>query len=104
MGQPRLLQRLPADVLRAVAVLRHPHLLHRPPIRVFVEDRDDLEVGELVRRGVLARIHVRSEEHTSELQSLMRISYAVFCLKKNTKKHHYKHHLTTQHTTQSLKE
>src|SRR3546814_7179056 len=28
---------------------------------------------------------VRSEEHTSELQSLMRISYAVFCLKKNTK-------------------
>src|SRR3546814_5184482 len=27
--------------------------------------------------------HVRSEEHTSELQSLMRISYAVFCLKKN---------------------
>src|SRR3546814_1032885 len=29
----------------------------------------------------------RSEEHTSELQSLMRISYAVFCLKKKTKKH-----------------
>src|SRR3546814_980976 len=28
----------------------------------------------------------RSEEHTSELQSLMRISYAVFCLKKNTSK------------------
>src|SRR3546814_4751676 len=27
--------------------------------------------------------HTRSEEHTSELQSLMRISYAVFCLKKN---------------------
>src|SRR3546814_3123261 len=34
----------------------------------------------------------RSEEHTSELQSLMRISYAVFCLKKKNKKHH-----TTQH-------
>src|SRR3546814_6356621 len=33
--------------------------------------------------------HARSEEHTSELQSLMRISYAVFCLKKkkNTIKH-----------------
>src|SRR3546814_2062243 len=29
----------------------------------------------------------RSEEHTSELQSLMRISYAVFCLKKQTKSH-----------------
>src|SRR3546814_2672136 len=37
----------------------------------------------------------RSEEHTSELQSLMRISYAVFCLKKKKKKQHKrtnKHH------------
>src|SRR3546814_4001387 len=34
----------------------------------------------------------RSEEHTSELQSLMRISYAVFCLKK--KKHTYQSHRT----------
>src|SRR3546814_5412835 len=32
-------------------------------------------------------IGVRSEEHTSELQSLMRISYAVFCLKKNNNGH-----------------
>src|SRR3546814_8210827 len=31
--------------------------------------------------------HKRSEEHTSELQSLMRISYAVFCLKKNKNCH-----------------
>src|SRR3546814_1561564 len=31
---------------------------------------------------------LRSEEHTSELQSLMRNSYAVFCLKKNTKPQH----------------
>src|SRR3546814_1758132 len=31
---------------------------------------------------------LRSEEHTSELQSLMRISYAVFCLKKKKKTHH----------------
>src|SRR3546814_10096682 len=31
----------------------------------------------------------RSEEHTSELQSLMRISYAVFCLKKKNKTHSY---------------
>src|SRR3546814_10009419 len=36
---------------------------------------------------------VRSEEHTSELQSLMRISYAVFCLKK--KKHHHNKKLYT---------
>src|SRR3546814_3322361 len=33
-------------------------------------------------------ILIRSEEHTSELQSLMRISYAVFCLKKKTIKPH----------------
>src|SRR3546814_3099785 len=33
------------------------------------------------------RVRQRSEEHTSELQSLMRISYAVFCLKKKTKTH-----------------
>src|SRR3546814_4810198 len=41
--------------------------------------------------GGMALVHVhngRSEEHTSELQSLMRISYAVFCLKKKTKKKH----------------
>src|SRR3546814_5195258 len=35
-------------------------------------------------RGAYTRTKLRSEEHTSELQSLMRISYAVFCLKKNT--------------------
>src|SRR3546814_5040564 len=35
-----------------------------------------------------AQVPGRSEEHTSELQSLMRISYAVFCLKKKTKKTH----------------
>src|SRR3546814_2529400 len=35
--------------------------------------------------GLLAFIPNRSEEHTSELQSLMRISYAVFCLKKKNK-------------------
>src|SRR3546814_1162546 len=33
------------------------------------------------------RLALRSEEHTSELQSLMRISYAVFCLKKKKKTH-----------------
>src|SRR3546814_5823686 len=40
-----------------------------------------------------AWIETRSEEHTSELQSLMRISYAVFCLKKKTETTH-KHHTT----------
>src|SRR3546814_3147193 len=42
----------------------------------------------LARRGPAAGAGARSEEHTSELQSLMRISYAVFCLKK--KKEHTK--------------
>src|SRR3546814_10002169 len=37
--------------------------------------------------GDWVAIAPRSEEHTSELQSLMRISYAVFCLKKKTNKH-----------------
>src|SRR3546814_20429001 len=37
-------------------------------------------LGNIMRVGLL--IETRSEEHTSELQSLMRISYAVFCLKK----------------------
>src|SRR3546814_10625803 len=41
-------------------------------------------------QAAAARLVERSEEHTSELQSLMRISYAVFCLKKkNTKLNEY---------------
>src|SRR3546814_9767760 len=43
---------------------------------------DRLERIELHAGGAAAQIAIRSEEHTSELQSLMRISYAVFCLKK----------------------
>src|SRR3546814_4288151 len=56
--------------VRAENVARFPHQL--PPPRHAPRDR---------------RAEPRSEEHTSELQSLMRISYAVFCLKKkNTKR------------------
>src|SRR3546814_5317796 len=44
--------------------------------------RLDIEIGELAN----AEAGERSEEHTSELQSLMRISYAVFCLKKQKAK------------------
>src|SRR3546814_8676099 len=61
------------------------------------EQFDGRHTGLVGRNGVgksaLARIlagaatPTRSEEHTSELQSLMRISYAVFCLKKKKKKH-----------------
>src|SRR3546814_8689769 len=48
------------------------------------------------RLGNLAT-KARSEEHTSELQSLMRISYAVFCLKKKNKK--YTHNTKPKHVT-----
>src|SRR3546814_3228969 len=44
-----------------------------------------------------SRHRVRSEEHTSELQSLMRISYAVFCLKKKNKTSILNYAMTTQH-------
>src|SRR3546814_4144085 len=48
------------------------------------------EEGALIRRADVR--FYRSEEHTSELQSLMRISYAVFCLKKKKKKSIHKSH------------
>src|SRR3546814_1039801 len=48
---------------------------------------------------VLILENVRSEEHTSELQSLMRISYAVFCLKKKNKIHKKK-----KQNTKSIKQ
>src|SRR3546814_1938711 len=48
---------------------------------------DDPLLTELVKAAILGNKDLRSEEHTSELQSLMRISYAVFCL--NKKKQQY---------------
>src|SRR3546814_6692499 len=47
---------------------------------IFTSDADRVRVDESGRVGV------RSEEHTSELQSLMRTSYAVFCLKTKTQR------------------
>src|SRR3546814_9475154 len=44
-------------------------------------------IGGLTSFGQAAFFGIRSEEHTSELQSLMRISYAVFCLKKKNIKY-----------------
>src|SRR3546814_8434132 len=46
----------------------------------------------------IASLKARSEEHTSELQSLMRISYAVFCLKKKTTKYKPTQHTRQQHS------
>src|SRR3546814_3129730 len=51
----------------------------------YVHDNPWQAIGMAGLAGVLIG---RSEEHTSELQSLMRISYAVFCLKKNKKQKH----------------
>src|SRR3546814_17695931 len=56
-------------------VLAHAH----PHTRRVVVEHDGQVGGPIHRQGVS-----RSEEHTSELQSLMRISYAVFCLKQKT--------------------
>src|SRR3546814_5205382 len=62
--------------------------------------------GDDPRQGHIDLLHFaarredeRSEEHTSELQSLMRISYAVFCLKKKKKHTHTRYHklITTHH-------
>src|SRR3546814_4650746 len=56
----------------------------------------DIQLGSFALAG---SISLRSEEHTSELQSLMRISYAVFCLKK--KKSIKNHQLKTIYSTPS---
>src|SRR3546814_6091208 len=59
-----------------------------------VNDRYGHGAGDVLLKAIAARL--RSEEHTSELQSLMRISYAVFCLKK---KPHHTPTNPTHHTT-----
>src|SRR3546814_10323819 len=71
---------------------------HPRRLETILEPRPDVEADEVDEIGshqeelrhdriivVGLRQVTRSEEHTSELKSLMRISYAVFCLKKNTK-------------------
>src|SRR3546814_4250075 len=63
--------------------------IHEPPAREkLIALRDylktfgrSLALGQVIKPGLFNR----SEEHTSELQSIMRISYAVFCLKKKNK-------------------
>src|SRR3546814_5383700 len=68
-------------------------------------DRLSLPFQKGVISGKSGRSHARrasmrrSEEHTSELQSLMRISYAVFCLKKNKHTHTQPHYTLTTSPT-----
>src|SRR3546814_1930920 len=84
---PALAERLPADI--GLAAVNAPELV------VLSGPADSIETlsATLLGQG----IHCRSEEHTSELQSLMRISYAVFCLKK--KNNHNKQRTSNKHTT-----
>src|SRR3546814_3493214 len=56
------------------AVVRHVQYCHRDGLAFLGENPGHADFAP----------HERSEEHTSELQSLMRTSYAVFCLQKNT--------------------
>src|SRR3546814_3298069 len=56
------------------------------------------------RRAITTRTANRSEEHTSELQSLMRISYAVFCLKKKNTTNYDKTLLTQSPSTKETTE
>src|SRR3546814_7602040 len=90
-----------ASVMFVDRIRRSPE---RTALVVLGEDEISYEaLGERLAATVHA-LRAESEEHTSELQSLMRISYAVFCLKKKTKKKkqydndhnsHTKHTLTT---------
>src|SRR3546814_3100244 len=62
-----------------VPAINHPPIARRP---VEVLEADHASQDDVVDRLFGDLVEERSEEHTSELQSLMRISYAVFCLKK----------------------
>src|SRR3546814_2534514 len=71
---------------RHVAAERQP--LHQARVQAGRRDPGgadgDHAVDGVAGQAGLGQAALRSEEHTSELQSLMRISYAVFCLKKKT--------------------
>src|SRR3546814_4096225 len=81
-------------LFRAGAERVRPRRRPLPELRPAAEAGADRPAGD----GVVRALPTRSEEHTSELQSLMRISYAVFCLKKKTTNiNDTMHHSTTQH-------
>src|SRR3546814_5003591 len=69
-----------------------PKRLHRPVYVLFPLRALPVPNGRSLKQIDFSR-PIRSEEHTSELQSLMRISYAVFCLKK---KKHIQHAFTLE--------
>src|SRR3546814_4667207 len=65
----------------AVATVSPPSRNRKPRVPLIVASSSVPDAHQTCRPAWMKRS--RSEEHTSELQSLMRISYAVFCLKKN---------------------
>src|SRR3546814_2515634 len=65
----------------AAVALRNIEIIEREGL---VERTGSITGPHLAKALATLNDHPRSEEHTSELQSLMRISYAVFCLKKKT--------------------
>src|SRR3546814_6582040 len=79
-------------LFRSKTIADIPHRLNAPypevaEVRgeVYMSRAEFLAInGTRSKLGQKLLANPRSEEHTSELQSLMRISYAVFCLKKNT--------------------
>src|SRR3546814_5555371 len=73
------------SVRRLLGAMPHNAQVRRARVCDRIVDR----IGQRARPRALP-YQLRSEEHTSELQSLMRISYAVFCLKKKTNNITYK--------------
>src|SRR3546814_8422938 len=71
-----LAEEMRGDAFVALGISRRPIVEPHPR----VVQRDKILA---IARQMLVAARARSEEHTSELQSLMRISYAVFCLKNN---------------------
>src|SRR3546814_9523605 len=74
-----------ADMRRRLPIARRRGRSPDLRLRGELEQSPALAILEQPDRPVRALFDGRSEEHTSELQSLMRISYAVFCLKKKKK-------------------
>src|SRR3546814_7344063 len=83
-----------AEAPTSIAEHRFECQRHGQQARVGAMAADELQADRHVD-GVEPDGH-RSEEHTSELQSLMRISYAVFCLKKKKRRPILRHSDTTQ--------
>src|SRR3546814_1284217 len=91
-------------------VRQHAHVTHnraglfRPKLKMLrwpcrihiIQERLHIRTH---KNAIHCYLPIRSEEHTSELQSLMRISYAVFCLKKKTMTTHKQNY----HTSSSSK-